>query len=1067
ASGTINVNGGTLSSRLSAVIGNSGTGVLNITSGGSLVIDPTGYVKTGPEYSNQQGTLIIGSHAGSIGTVNVEGGGSSITLVSSEHYSPWIKGIPGAVGVHFVGYAGNGTLRIADGGSVTAIHTVKDGSMSYTDNGRNIFVVGYGNSQIPWDDGVTGVAGSGLIEIFNGSLTTNGPLYISRGEDAAARDSYGTVIVKGYASNLKLSAGGSYNDIYVGWGHNTHGNLTITDNAEVRLYTGNLFIGSNATTAHGEATISNAAKLTIQPGARNYGTVLGYGGGTASLTLINAGTLETPEVVNENGATSNFTSQGGILRATSKNTQEFLRGFNATVNSKINVLKGIGSLLDEDGHFYDGLTIDTVVFQVGADARFEGDGKLSKNGTGNLILRGEASTDVEVVQVNGGNLILEGGTYNASDSTGTPREIFHVTDFHTGNIVVKSPSVVFHANGVGNRILETSIGGNGTLDLFAAGVEVGPEKEVYAGNNSTLNVVIRDGASFAGQVLVETPGLLGGDPDSALANDYSTNDPDGIINIDIKNGGTFYVTPENANFRLNGGDSVGNITCIANNGLIDFTRYVGSKVATLNPALPGTEVIAPNILVTKNYSGTGGLVMRVDYSAFQGDTDGIYIVSDRLHINGDATGGGIVTFVPTAQENILKGNSSVEIIRTTSKAIADTLTFTGSVWDSTTLTELASLQQGTGANSLDDQSSSFYLKRGSGTQIGPGGQAVADAAAAQSMHFLTQMDNLYKRMGELRLLRDVRPPQSASTSTGLTSAISDAFLSNLWAKGYAQRLDAKAKVLDTPNADDFEETLYGLDVGADIAWYADGNDLLYAGFFLGFSKTDRTVDTRRIIGSIEGTSKGISAGGYLTWLRRDGWYAEGILKLQYFDNDFDVALMQGVNSWARVDGGYHNLAIGISGEFGKQIPLNDKKLYIEPAIQASGVFFTSASYDITSTYGTPSSTRVSLGSAEVLLGRIGATLSKVYEQKENKGFLQPYVRLALTDQVSSGGKVSWQGSGSLISIRPNYDGFRVDVSAGIIWQIRQNNQLHLEYEASFSDKFTRPWSLFGGLRHQF
>jgi outer membrane autotransporter protein len=51
--------------------------------------------------------------------------------------------------------------------------------------------------------------------------------------------------------------------------------------------------------------------------------------------------------------------------------------------------------------------------------------------------------------------------------------------------------------------------------------------------------------------------------------------------------------------------------------------------------------------------------------------------------------------------------------------------------------------------------------------------------------------------------------------------------------------------------------------------------------------------------------------------------------------------------------------------------------------------------------------------------------------------------------------------------RANLDGVRAELGAGIIWQLNQHNQLHLDYEASFGDKYDKPWGLTAGYRYQF
>ncbi|MDR1144961.1 MAG: autotransporter outer membrane beta-barrel domain-containing protein [Verrucomicrobiales bacterium] len=51
--------------------------------------------------------------------------------------------------------------------------------------------------------------------------------------------------------------------------------------------------------------------------------------------------------------------------------------------------------------------------------------------------------------------------------------------------------------------------------------------------------------------------------------------------------------------------------------------------------------------------------------------------------------------------------------------------------------------------------------------------------------------------------------------------------------------------------------------------------------------------------------------------------------------------------------------------------------------------------------------------------------------------------------------------------RATTDGARAELGAGLIWQLDADNQLHLDYEASFGDKYDKPWGLSAGYRHQF
>ena len=79
------------------------------------------------------------------------------------------------------------------------------------------------------------------------------------------------------------------------------------------------------------------------------------------------------------------------------------------------------------------------------------------------------------------------------------------------------------------------------------------------------------------------------------------------------------------------------------------------------------------------------------------------------------------------------------------------------------------------------------------------------------------------------------------------------------------------------------------------------------------------------------------------------------------------------------------------------------------------------------------------------------------------GILQPYVKVGGVEQISSGGKL--QASGG--EWRPNLDGVRAELGCGVVYQLNPNHLLSLDYEASFGDKFDKPWGLTAGYRYRF
>jgi outer membrane autotransporter protein len=106
---------------------------------------------------------------------------------------------------------------------------------------------------------------------------------------------------------------------------------------------------------------------------------------------------------------------------------------------------------------------------------------------------------------------------------------------------------------------------------------------------------------------------------------------------------------------------------------------------------------------------------------------------------------------------------------------------------------------------------------------------------------------------------------------------------------------------------------------------------------------------------------------------------------------------------------------------------------------------------------------VGLDDADVLLFRGGALFGRTITFTKSKSVLQPYIKAMGTEQISGGGEVIVGGD----SWRPTLDGAHAEIGAGIIWQLDDQNQLHLDYEAAFGDNYDKPWGVNAGYRHKF
>jgi outer membrane autotransporter protein len=305
--------------------------------------------------------------------------------------------------------------------------------------------------------------------------------------------------------------------------------------------------------------------------------------------------------------------------------------------------------------------------------------------------------------------------------------------------------------------------------------------------------------------------------------------------------------------------------------------------------------------------------------------------------------------------------------------------------------------------------------------ISEGGGAVLNTAAALSGFWFTQLDNLNKRMGELRY----NTPSKGN------------LVENVWVRSYGQQANMN---LGIEGVSGFSETQYGVDFGTDKAWIFDDNNTLYTGVFAGYGGADRDFHS-----GYDGSTDSGYGGLYGTWINQDGWYADAVAKGQYFSSSFD----------GDDHGSYDSVGVGVSLELGRQFRFADG-WFAEPSVQVGYVHL------MNDNYRTRNGMAVDLDDSDVIQFYGGSRFGRNIKLGD-KGWLQPYVKVGGLQQVSSGGKVRADDG----QWRPNIDGARGVIGAGIVYQLDDRNQLHLEYEASFGDKYDKPWGLNFGYRHQF
>ena len=194
SSGTVTVTGSdsNLTSSVELLVGVNGTGTLNIENGGSV---------------NSLGLAAIGDHSSGNGTVNVTGSGSSLTASASL----------------FVGFDGTGTLNIEAGGSVETTGSTFLGDFSGSSGTVN--VSGSGSILTTTDNLLVGSVNTGTLNIDDGGSVSSEGFGIL----GSTAGSSGTVNVTGSGSSLTSSSSLKVGDSGVGELNISGGGSVVTD----------------------------------------------------------------------------------------------------------------------------------------------------------------------------------------------------------------------------------------------------------------------------------------------------------------------------------------------------------------------------------------------------------------------------------------------------------------------------------------------------------------------------------------------------------------------------------------------------------------------------------------------------------------------------------------------------------------------------------------------------------------------------------------------------------------------------------------------------------------------
>lgn len=311
----------------------------------------------------------------------------------------------------------------------------------------------------------------------------------------------------------------------------------------------------------------------------------------------------------------------------------------------------------------------------------------------------------------------------------------------------------------------------------------------------------------------------------------------------------------------------------------------------------------------------------------------------------------------------------------------------------------------------------WYLD-GSRKVISPGtGAALALFGTAPTVWY-GELSSLRSRMGELRL---------------------DERKSGAWIRSYGNKYNVSES-----SGVSYSQIQQGVSLGADAPMpWGDGQWLL--GALAGYSTSDLNVAR-----GASGEVKSYYVGMYATWLdAASGYYFDGVVKLNRFDNNAKVSLSDGT----RTKGDYDNLGVGASLEFGRNIPLG-AGYFVEPFTQWSAVNIQGEKYQM------KNGLQASNDDTRSLLGKAGATLGRNFDLGEGR-IAQPYVRLAYVHEFANDNQVTVN--------RHRFDndlsGSRGELGVGVAVSLMERWQLHADFDYSNGDKLEQPWGANVGVHY--
>ncbi|EPB5033851.1 autotransporter outer membrane beta-barrel domain-containing protein, partial [Escherichia coli] len=953
------------------------------------------------------GGLQVVSSGGSATSTTINSGGRQHVSGGGSATSTTING--GWQSVYNSGSATSTTIN--SGGQQNVSHDGSATSTTINDGWQNVYNSGSATSTTINSGGwqVVSSGGSATSTTINGGRQD---VFSGGSATSTTINSGGGQAVNSDGSATSTTINGGRQDVY---SNGSATSTTINNGGEQYVYSNGSATSTTVNNGGWQNVFSSgsATSTTINSGGRQHVS----GGGSATSTTINSGGWQavysggsaTSTTINSDGqqnvfsggsATSTtinaglqYVSSGGSATSTTINGgwQYVSSGGSATsttINSggQQNVSSGgsaTSTTINSDGWqnvFSGGSATSTTINSGGWQAVYSGGSATSTtiNSGGQLsVFSGSA---VDITQNSGGAI----ETDTSSDLSGTnAKGSFSIAGGSANNMLLENGGSLMVLDG--HQASDTTVGSYGTLGVVSgsvlrgtttlldksrlAGDVVTNEGNLYFLNNSAATFIgtltgtgsltqAGGNTRFSGQlsqdggIILQSGAAMTMDALQAKANVTTwsgttlTLDNGSILTGSVTgdNTGAGDMTVKGASVWHPDGDStVGALTL--DNGTVDFHPLTTTRL---------TPVFRAVSLTAGSLSGNGRFLMNTDIASHTGDI---------LNVTGNASGNFVLDIKNTGREPVSAG-TPLQVVHTGSGDAAFTLNG-------------GKVDAGTWEYYLSKENTDWYLKADA-SQPGtdnPGANnpeppvrhtttsadAVLDMATAPVYVFNSELQSLRFRHGDV--MQNTRSPGGVwGRYTG-----SDNRISGGAGAGYSLSQS-------------------GMETGGDTVFELSDSRLAVGAFV---SYTDNSISHNRGGSSTVGSTGG---GLYATWFDNDGYYVDGVIKVNRFSNELRTRMSDGT----AVKGDYHQNGFGGSLEAGRTFSLNENT-WIQPYIRSTA--FRAEAKDISLDNGM----KAKAGATKSLQGEAGVNLGMNLEIAGT--VVRPYLTTAVSHEFSDNNRV--------------------------------------------------------------